>query len=346
MNPPPAGRRFEPQRLLRHAHVQSVLATKSPRRRLWRSRGSQMEAQAHYQLLDAGEGVRLCGWLSAQAGGHPARGSVVLIHGWEGSHDSVYLYSMACALHGAGYEVFRLNLRDHGDSFHLNEDVFHSARIDETVRAIASIPWQDREAPLSVVGFSLGGSFALRVARRGPELGLRPSLCVGISPLMQPASALHAIDHGPLVYRVYFMQKWRRSLRAKAAAWPQRWHFEEAELPRGSIYAATQRFAERYLPFGPVENYFQAYALTGQMLMDAAAPVAVIAAQDDPVTPFRDLAGLEAGGSVLAFEAPRRGGHCGFIENLGLETWSEHKVLEWLEQHAAHPRLAHPSTAA
>ena len=49
-------------------------------------------------------------------------------------------------------------------------------------------------------------------------------------------------------------------------------------------------------------------------------------AQDDPVVPFRDFAGLAARGSVAAFEATRRGGHCGFIENLGLECWAERRV--------------------
>lgn len=324
---PHPGSEFHPNRALCHAHVQSVLATKGPRRRLWRARGSRMEAVASDQELDAGDGARLCGWHSPQAAATPARGRVVLIHGWEGSHNSVYLYSMACALYGAGYEVFRLNLRDHGDSFHLNEGIFHSARIDETVRAIAAIAWQDRQAPLSVIGFSLGGSFALRVARRGPELGVAPRLCVGISPLMQAASALHAIDRCPLVYRIHFMRKWRRSLREKAAAWPERWQFPEDQMPRGSLYQATKVFVERYLGFGPVENYFAAYALTPGMLVGAGAPVAVIAAKDDPVIPFGDFEGLAVKGSVLAFDTPERGGHCGFIENFAMETWTEQRVL-------------------
>ena len=62
------------------------------------------------------------------------------------------------------------------------------------------------------------------------------------------------------------------------------------------------------------------------MLMDSPSPLAVITAQDDPVIPFRDFAGLEARGSVVAYEAPKHGGHCGFIENLGLECWAERRV--------------------
>ena len=66
------------------------------------------------------------------------------------------------------------------------------------------------------------------------------------------------------------------------------------------------------------------------MLMGAASPVAILTAQDDTVIPFADFAGLGVRGSVLAFDAPKRGGHCGFIENLRLESWAEKRVVELL----------------
>jgi uncharacterized protein len=31
---------------------------------------------------------------------------------------------------------------------------------------------------------------------------------------------------------------------------------------------------------------------------------------------------------VRAFHATRHGGHCGFIEDLGLSSWAEQRVLE------------------
>lgn len=322
---------FHPSGLLRHAHLQSVLASQSPHRRLWLRRGSRMEALSHYNELDAGHGARLAGWHSPQPAGHAPRSLVVLIHGWEGSHASAYLYGMACALHAAGHAVLRLNLWDHGGSLHLNEDIFHSARIDETVAAIRSA--QALEAvgtPLFVIGFSLGGSFALRTALRGPALGLHPRLCIGVSPVMDGEAALRAIDQGPLIYRLFFMDKWRRSMRAKAAAWPQRWQF--AGLPSGSILAATRHFAEAHLPFGAVENYYAAYRITPAQLMASPTPVAVITAQDDPIIPFADFSGLSVGGPVVAFDAPERGGHCGFIENFALEAWTERRVRSLLEE--------------
>ena len=60
----------------------------------------------------------------------------VLLHGWEGSAASLYILSLAQRLFGHGYDVVRLNLRDHGDTHHLNRDLFHSCRLSEMVGAV------------------------------------------------------------------------------------------------------------------------------------------------------------------------------------------------------------------
>jgi predicted alpha/beta-fold hydrolase len=211
---PDFGDGFAPSWLIRNTQVQSILATKSPRRRLWLKRGSRMEAVAQHHVLDCGDGVRLTGLHSPQPEGIAPRGLVVLIHGWEGSHESVYLYSMSCALHQAGYNVFRLNLRDHGGTHALNREMFHSARINEVLGAIRAVQAFDTTQALYVIGFSLGGNFALRVALRGPAQGVTPALTIGVSPAINPAATVRAIDTGPALFRLYFLEKWRKTLRA------------------------------------------------------------------------------------------------------------------------------------
>lgn len=318
---------FKPSFWLRHHQIQSILATKSPRRRLWLKRGSQMETVAKWHVLEADSGVRLTGMHSPQANG--SRGLCVLIHGWEGSHDSVYLYSMACALYDAGYSVFRLNLRDHSGTHALNEELFHSARMTEVLDAIRAAQTLDGASPLYVVGFSLGGNFALRVGLQGPAQGVTPKLSVGISPAVNPGHTLRAIDEGPPLFRLYFLNKWRKTLRAKKAAWP-RYDFSDLQHHK-SFIEITRDFVLRYTEYGSLENYLAQYTVTPAMLMDAPAPVAVITARDDAVIPFHYFDGLAARGSVRAFLATRYGGHCGFIENLGLSCWAEERVLELLK---------------
>ncbi|TXH04152.1 MAG: alpha/beta fold hydrolase [Nevskiaceae bacterium] len=328
---PEPGDGFAPSWLIRHAQIQSILATKSPRRRLWLKRGSRMEAVQQAHVLDCGDGVRLTGLHSRQPEGTAPRGLAVLIHGWEGSHESVYLYSMACVLYQAGYNIFRLNLRDHGGTHALNREMFHSARFDEVLGAMRAIQALDTTQPLYVIGFSLGGNFALRVALRGPAQGVTPRLTIGISPAINPAATIRAIDHGPGLFRAYFLDKWRKTLRAKKAAWPD-YDFSVFERT-DSLWETTRHFAERFTEYGDMDRYFAAYTLTPQMLMASPAPVAVITAQDDSVIPFADFAGLEARGAVRAYLATARGGHCGFIENLRMSSWAEKRVLELLAAH-------------
>ena len=62
-----------------------------------------------------------------------------------------------------GFDVFRLNFRDHGDTHHLNEGLFHSNRIDEVVRAAVALSERYPIRPLVAAGYSLGGNFALRM---------------------------------------------------------------------------------------------------------------------------------------------------------------------------------------
>ena len=50
---------------------------------------------------------------------------VILLHGWEGSSQSAYQVTTAHYLLNHGYDVLRLNLRDHGESHHLNKEMFN-----------------------------------------------------------------------------------------------------------------------------------------------------------------------------------------------------------------------------
>lgn len=322
---------FRPHRLIRHPQIQSILASKSPQRRRWLKAGSTMEAAAQYHELDAGDGVRLTGYLSRQA--QQPRGLVVLIHGWEGHHNSTYLYSMACALYGAGYAVFRLNLRDHGGSHHLNREVFHSARIDEVIGAIRAVQRLEPAQPLFVIGFSLGGNFSLRVGVHGPAGGVVPELSIGICPSINPRATITAIDQGSAMFRWYFANKWRQTVQAKIAAWPDYARHANDYLARVSMVEITSRFARDQTGYGDMDAYLQAYTLTPEALMGAASPLAIITAADDPVIPIGDFASLRPTHSLRTLDITAHGGHCGFIENLQLQSWAERRVLGLLAQH-------------
>lgn len=318
---------FSPSGLLCNTHVQSILASMSPRRRHWRRRDDHMEKAAQRHVLDCGDDVRLLGFHSP----HPqSRGLVVLIHGWEGCQDSVYLYAMACTLYAAGYSVFRLNLRDHGETHALNELPFHSARMAEVLGAFHAIQQLETTRPLICVGFSLGGNFALRVGLMGPPVDITPNLSIGISPAINPEATLEAIDAGSAIYRRYFLKQWRQTLKKKSDVWPGRFDFSDLDTQTRFV-DVTRRFVEHYTEYPSYEAYLGAYTLTPAMLMNAPSPLAIITAQDDPVIPFADFKDLRVTGSLHALETPAHGGHCGFIENWKMQGWADRSVLHMIE---------------
>lgn len=89
----------------------------------------------------------------------PARGSVVLVHGSSASSNSMHPMAQGFAL--AGYAVFALDIRGHGESGTKGRIAYLGQLEDDLedfVKAVA--PPQ----PATLTGFSAGGGFALRVA--------------------------------------------------------------------------------------------------------------------------------------------------------------------------------------
>ena len=314
---------------LGHKHVQSLLAGWPLRRRLLRRRVWPLLAAAQPEVLDCGDDVRLLGYYSPQAG--ETRGLAILLHGWEGSAEANYVLSVGGALYDAGCDVFRLNFRDHGATHGLNRELFHSCRIDEVVNAIKRITEAHPAARTFLIGHSLGGNFALRVAARAGAAELALSGTVAICPVLRPHSTMRALEDGLWVYRHYFLHRWRRSLLAKAASFPELYDFGDLRRFR-TLTATTEFFVARYTNFPDLDAYLHGYDITGAALAGLQVPTRLIAAVDDPVIPVADLADL-ASSRALQISVMPRGGHCGFLESYNLRSWLDRAVLSELTVH-------------
>ena len=319
---------FVPPRLLRNAHLQTVLNTQGPRKlRAWRVRRRLASAEV---MLQAEDGTRLLAELD-----HAPEASeklLILLHGWEGSSRSSYLLTTAARLLAEGYDVLRVNLRDHGDTHHLNRELFNSTRSPEVASALQAFVAEHEYRAIFICGFSLGASFALRIAAdSGAEIGLDG--VVAVSPPVDPARAMDALNRGPFIYERYFFYKWRASLRRKLECFPE---LQYSALLAGakSIDDLNQDFIPRYTPYGTVEEYFAAYALLGNRLASLAMPATIVAAEDDPIIPIEDFERIDPIDN-LRIERHRYGGHCGFLENLAARSWIEDRILRSLREATA-----------
>jgi len=311
---------------LSHRHTQSMLAGWHGRGRLLRGRARDFIQAAKTQLVDCGDGTRLLGVSNEHSG--DSLGLVVVLHGWEGCVDSNYMISVGHRLYSAGYDVVRLNFRDHGGTQELNEGLFHSCRINEVVdgiRALQSI-WPHK--PLHIVGFSLGGNFALRAAARAPQADLNVRRVVAICPVLRPHHTMRALEEGLWVYRRYFLRRWRRSLRAKAAVFPHLYEF--GDLRRFvTLTQTTDFFVRNYTDFPDLDAYLDGYSITGDVLRDLEVEAVMVATRDDPVIPFADVANV-AHSDALRIVALDKGGHCGLLESYRLHSWADSAVVDLL----------------
>ena len=319
-------RSFSPPWWLANPHVQSLLATTRLRRAFVDS--GALRAASRSLLLDCGDGVRLRASYAPQPDARADTPLAILIHGWEGSQESVYLVAAAAALYRCGVEVVRLNLRDHGDTHDLNEALFHSCRLDEAVGAVGAIAARCPGRPLYLVGWSLGGNFAVRIAHRAPAAGIRLAHTVAVSPVVDPANSYNAMRDGVFFYRHYFVRKWQRSLRRKQQAFPAKYDFAEV-LRMNDLHTMTAHLIDRYGGFASVEDYFRAYALDARMLEGATTPLTVITAADDPVIPGGDFAPYASGGQ-FTLEVLPHGGHCGFMERIGAHSWVDKRLCRMI----------------
>ncbi len=320
---------FTPARLVRNRHLQSIAASVKLRRPFVKRRASAMLKRSREILLNCGNGVTLKAFHSPH--GDTPRDLVILIHGWEGSSDSMYLLSSAGYFYNRGFDIVRLNLRDHGESHHLNRGLFHSCRLPEVVAAVKRIRSDcSTGGRVFLCGFSLGGNFALRVAAKAGENGLVLDTVVAVCPVLHPPSTLNVLENEQRLYGTYFIRKWKKSLLKKQALFPCLYDFSDSSVFR-SLRAMTEEMVNRHTDYPDFDTYLNGYSLTGSTLESLDIPSHIILSRDDPVVPYQDIEQLARPAALTVTLTPY-GGHCGFFKGLGMKSWINEKMAEIMSE--------------
>ena len=244
-------------------------------------------------VLECDDGVRLLAFQARQheSGRRPAQRLAVLLHGWEGSSRlALRAVARAAPCSTGGYDVVRLNLRDHGDSHDLNAELFHSNRIAEVTSAVQRLQQPNPSAQVPhLAGFSLGGNFCLRVAARalrsGVDLGRARRQC-GLPGARSCAARLAGLEHGWIVYRRYFVLEVAPFACAGSATCGRGWlrlrghaaHDDPDRDDRTTSYGSTPTIRRSSTTCGVMQ-------IVGDALRDLEVQSRVIAALDDPIIP-------------------------------------------------------------
>jgi len=287
----------------------------------FRKKGTSPMQDAALQMIlncgedETGQPVRLMGSYSHNP---QNKALVIFLHGWEGSQDSTYVVSSARRVFDAGASVFRINFRDHGDTHELNTGIFLATRFNEVLNAVSQAKDMAAGAKVYLAGFSLGGNFALRVARAQKHNDLGLSHIFAISPVIDPWEAAPLVDENYFIQR-YFKKKLHASYGTKQEIFPDLYDFSLA-ISRKKIMEASADILLKYSGHETLESYFSAYGIKEDDLLECPTSTSLIMAKDDPIVPAAHLDRLNLGEKCVNIIL-NYGGHNGFFQSLNGPTW-------------------------
>jgi hypothetical protein len=318
-------REFTPPRWLRGGHRMTIYAWGRPR-------AFEGLPPAVPRYFDVEPGTRVlahCHWQADP----PARPTLVVLHGLEGSSHAHYMRGVADKACRRGFNVVRLNQRNCGGTEHLSPGLYHSGLTGDVRAVITELAAADRLPSIILCGYSLGGNLALKL---GGEFGAQPpawlrAICA-VSPTLDLAACMDLLERpANRLYEWNFMLGLLARIRRKARLFPGRYDVRGLWRVR-SIRAFDDRFTAPLNGYAGADDYYHR-AASMRFVDRIRVPTLIISAEDDPFipsAPLRDPA--VAGNPHITVAVTRYGGHCGFVEAArdGYDGyWAEEAVVEF-----------------
>ena len=305
----------------KNRHLQSILAS-SKLRLLRLKKNNPIDKLSKESIIETTE-AKLQGFYTPKKN---SESLYILLHGWEGSAHSTYIQLLASVLYKQEkVAIFRLNFRDHGNSHHLNKEIFHSCRLNEIVEAIKQITEKHPHKNVYLCGYSLGANFCLRVAANAYKHNIKLTKVFAVSPPINPKNSMLAIE-GSKLYSTYFMKKWKKSLSKKVKLFPEEINESKFKAVK-SLKSLTEILIINHSEFASTDDYFRGYQITEKLIKEIKIPCVVITSWDDPVIPFKDFNVLKNKKNIKLVTS-RLGGHCGFITSWKMDSWIEQYIIE------------------
>lgn len=259
------------------------------------------------------------------------KGEVILIHGLEGSSESGYARSMVAAALERGWATHRFNMRGCGGTEHLSLMSYHAGQTSDLLAVVR----ERREAsarPVFVVGYSLGGNVALKLAGELGEdaRGLLAGVCSVSAPIDLAVCAEAIGRRQNFIYQNRFLDRLKARIRCKNQLSPDVYTLEHLPKVR-SIADFDDYYTARLFGFGTAANYFKTQS-SNQYLERIRIPTLLIQAKDDPLIPFHiyDHPAF-AQNPMLKLIAVEHGGHLGFLARRNPRFWLDGMLLDWME---------------
>jgi predicted alpha/beta-fold hydrolase len=330
---------FAPRAWLRSAHLQTLGASLA----LWSPPRAFGEIASRVERLRFALGTKPeDGALHAEAWWQPKdagpSSTAILVHGVGGSIESQYVLRAGVSLYRAGFHVVRLNLRGAGSSIADAPALYHAGLTEDFRVAIDALLADARVKDVSVLGFSLGGNAALKLAGEwGASRPARVRAVAAVSPpldLAATSAMLHRLRSYP--YKAYVLKGLVAQGTEFARLHPGRAPYDVKRLAKlSSIKDYDDTVIAPMHGFDSADTYYREMS-SGLFLPSIGAPTLLVHAADDPMIPSVTMQPwLKKASPSLEVAWSDRGGHVGFFGSLGedafIDTWAMKKVVAFFK---------------
>jgi predicted alpha/beta-fold hydrolase len=298
----------------------------------WPRRFALPKAEARlFRVAEDSQLLAACHWQEGKRKDVPV---IAIVHGLEGSCDSNYVLGIAEKAYKRGFHVVRLNQRNCGGTEKLTPTLYNSAMSGDYQAVLDELADGDGFGQVFFAGYSMGGNLVTKMA--GEYGNAVPRALRGVCTIC-PAIDLAASADALEKRENYFYQRWfvtgllARYAR-KVALFPQ--IYSPDGLGKiSSVRGFDDAITAPCFGYRDAQEYYEA-AGARKVVARVRVPMLMITAQDDPFVPYESfLAALVEENPVIRFEAPQRGGHCGFISRHGgtERFWAEARVVDFCE---------------
>ena len=265
---------------------------------------------------------------------------VLLLHGLEGSRESSYVTETAAQCASQGYRFCVLEFRSCGGVMNRARRSYHSGETTDTAMVATVLGQRFPNAPLFVIGFSLGANVLLKwLAESGDESFV--SGAVAVSPPFDLSACSHQCDtrYGGRIARRFLSTLIPKALEKG------RQHPGQYDLDAVSRCRTFRDFDDLVTApvhgFAGADEYYRSQS-SGPLVPSIRTPTMIITSVDDPLCSAGSIPyeAIEQS-PFLTSQICQRGGHVAFLEGgtpWRPRRWAEAKAIEFLGQLLARPR--------
>ncbi|HUS40089.1 MAG TPA: alpha/beta fold hydrolase [Pirellulales bacterium] len=315
---------FEPHRWLKNPHAQTIAAAYLP--------GGRRPYQAKRHSVSVAGDDQIVLHEDCPEQWQPGDRTALMIHGLAGCHMSSYMVRISKKLKDRNVRAFRMDMRGCGAGLKLAKLPYHAGRTEDTIAAMQYIAALCPGSPLTLVGFSIGGHVALKLAG---ELGA--TKCAGLDRVIavcppldlhvcsghleQPSNRFYSRHLLSVLFKLHLARK-----RQVPGAAP----LQNVSRP-SSLRELDDQFIAPAWGFDGASDYYDKCSAIN-FLDGIRIPTYLLAARDDPLVPIEQFRQATMA-SNINLHITDHGGHLGFVGRAGVDPdrrWMDWRVVEWV----------------